>query len=212
MQSDKEISRPTLTRTQQSRRQDIIAAAVRVINRSSYAAASVQKIAEEARTSKSTVLYHFKSKAAIERAVIGSIFEEGAAFMTPFILRANNYREKLAAYLTSNLQFIAGHVADIAALHEISRNISPASFENSSSFMQDEAPIVWLRNMLTEGQRMGEFGVFDPLVMSAGIRLVIDGSSRYILTHPLLDVAHYTAEIVRLFDVATAAVNNQKGG
>lgn len=192
-----------LTRTQQARRHDIINAAISIINREGYAAASIQKIANEAHASKSTVLYHFKSKAAIDQAIIGSVFEEGAAYMTPFIVQAQTYREKLAAYLSSNLQYIADNAANITALHEIDHNLPKAQFTQSSQYLQDDAPIQWLGNMLHEGQKSGEFGDFDPSTIATSIRLVIDGSSHYILTHPSLDIKRYIAEIVQLFDRAT---------
>ncbi|HSX06983.1 MAG TPA: TetR/AcrR family transcriptional regulator [Candidatus Saccharimonadia bacterium] len=208
MRSESTGQLPKPTRTQQARRADIIAAAITVINRDGYASASVQRVAEEAGTSKSTVLYHFKSKAEIEKALVGSIFEDGAAYMAPFITRARTYRGKLRAYLTSNLQFIANNAPAIAALLEIERNIGHQTFTDSSTYNQDDAPMRWLKDMLINGQKAGEFNEFNPLVTAISIRLVVDGSAQYILTHPSLDITQYITEIVRLFDAAIA----KKGG
>src|SRR5215470_6669436 len=96
----------TLTRTQRARREDIVAAAIGVIHRDGYAAASIERIAKEAATSKSTVLYHFKTKEAINAAVVRLLFDNGAAYMTERILAEESRRERLRAYLSSNLRFI----------------------------------------------------------------------------------------------------------
>ncbi len=209
MKSESSSQAPILTRTQQARRGDIIAAAITVINRDGYANASLQKVAEEAGASKGTVLYHFKSKSEIEKAVVGSIFEDGATYMAPFIMQAQTYREKLRAYLTSNLQFIADNASAIAALIEIERNVGHQSFTDSSVHTQDDLPLQWLQGMLTDGQKTGEFGTFNPAVLAINIRLVIDGSAQYILTHPSLDITQYITETTYIFD--TVATNTGKG-
>jgi len=203
MRSENDTKTKQLTRTQQARRSDIIAAAITVINRDGYAAASVQKIAEESATSKSTVLYHFKSKAEIERAIVATVFEDGAAYMGPFIVQAQGYSEKLHAYLTSNLQFIADNAPSIAALLEIERNIGHKEFADVSSHTQEDLPTRWLQEALKEGQQAGEFGTFDPAMLAVSIRLIIDGSAHYMVTHPSLDSTHYIAETIRLFDAIT---------
>jgi len=210
MRSTLETDGSSSTRTHQARRKDILAAAITVINRDGYALSSIQKIAEEAKTSKSTVLYHFKSKAAIEQALVGTIFEEGAAYMGPFITAAQNYRDRLIAYIVSNLRFITQHTAKIAALHEIERNVGRERYTNSSARMQNDLPITWLRDMLIAGQKAHEFSIFDPTVMATTIRLVIDSSSHYILTHPELDLTQYISEIVNLFDRTTTRVTQVK--
>jgi len=200
----------TLTRTQQVRRHDILAAAVTVINRDGYAAASIDAIASEAGVSKGTVLYHFKSKDILNKALVGSIFEEGAAYMTPYIVRSRTYAEKLSNYLISNLRFIVERVEVIAALQQIEKNVPRKDFESSSDLIEDDAPVRWLTEALAEGQKEGEFGAFDPHVMAISIRLVIDSAPYYLLTHPTIDTEHYITEIVQLFRRAT--MSEQGGG
>jgi AcrR family transcriptional regulator len=77
-------------------------------DREGYAAASIERIAKEAGTSKSTVLYHFKTKEAINRSVGQLLSENGAAYMTERIMAVDSSRERLQAhYLSSNLRFVA---------------------------------------------------------------------------------------------------------
>ncbi|HSW91692.1 MAG TPA: TetR/AcrR family transcriptional regulator [Candidatus Saccharimonadales bacterium] len=204
MQSKNDANTSQFTRTQQARRHDILLAAIAVINNGGYAAASVEKIAEHAGTTKSTVLYHFKSKEAINSALVAMVFEEGATYMTPYILSAKNSREKLQNYLIANLRFIAEHSAQVAAVQQIAQNIDKKEFATSSDLIENDAPVVWLKNMLEEGKKTGEFGQFDSYVIAVSIRLIIDSAPSYILVHPSIDVEHYISELVQLFDKATS--------
>ena len=55
----------------------------------------------------STVLYHFKTKEAINQAVVRLLSGNGAAYMTARITAVDSSRDTLRAYLSSNLHFIA---------------------------------------------------------------------------------------------------------
>ena len=74
MRSDNGVGKE-LSRTGRARREDIIAAAIAVIGRDGYAVASIERIAQQAQTSKGTVLYHFGTKAAVCDAVVASLGE-----------------------------------------------------------------------------------------------------------------------------------------
>ena len=184
-----------LTRTQRARRDDIVTAAVTVINRDGYAAGSIDRIAREAGTSKSTVLYHFKTKDAIYAAVVSSLFEEGAAYMGPFIVAAETRPDKLRAYLTSNLRFIADNATHISAVHRILRDTEPRP--------NADEPVAWLERFFAEGQQAGDFGTFDPHVVALSIRALIDAASFHFTAHPDLDFELYIREVTQLFDKAT---------
>ena len=61
-----------------------------------------------------------------------------------------------------------------------------------------------LRHLLASGQQHGEFGRFDPEVMALAIRAIVDAASFYFTAHPDLDIEHYIAQAVQLFEKATA--------
>jgi TetR/AcrR family transcriptional regulator len=194
MRSNSDASR-ALTRTQRARRDDIVAAAIVVIDRQGYAAASVERIAKEAATSKSTVLYHFKSKEAINDAVVRLLYANGAAYMAERITAAASSRDRLRAYLSSNLRFIAENATHVNAVHRILER---------TGFRVDADAVTPLRQLLRSGQEAGELGSFDPEVMALTIRAVVDMASFHFTAHPGLDVDHYIDEAVQLFDKATA--------
>ena len=202
MQSDSGIpDAAAYTRTQRARRDDIVAASIVVLDREGFAAATVDRIATEAHTSKGVVLYHFGSKEAIFEAVVTALFAEGAEFMTQRILAEAGHRARLAAYLDSNLRFIAEHAAHVNAVHRILENVRPPQLSD------DVAP---LRRMLAAGQDAGEFGGFDPHVVALTIRAVVDGASFYFTENPGIDIDHYIAEAVQLFDRATSPATRKE--
>ncbi len=184
-----------LTRTQRARRRDIIDAAIAVLQQGGFAAASVEHIAREAATSKGTVLYHFGSKEGVLEEVVRSLYEEGGAYMTKRILAAIGARERLHAYLDSNLRFIASRPQHITAVHRI--------LENQSTDAEDDT-VGPLRQMLTAGQETGELGPFDAEVVALMIRAIMDGASFYFSAHPDLDLDRHINEVIRIFDCATA--------
>ena len=195
MRSDSE-SEPRLTRTQRARQADIVNAAITLLDREGFAAASVERIAAEAGTSKSTVLYHFKTKEAIYEAVVVSLFQAGGAYMTERIMAEDNRRDMLRAYLSSNLHFIAENAAHVNAVHRIQENGGPPSDGSDA--------VAPLAHLLASGQETGEFGSFDPEVMALAIRAIVDGASFHFTAHPTLDIDHYISEAIQLFDRATA--------
>ena len=186
----------TLTRTQRARREDIVAAAIGVIHRDGYAAASIERIAKEAATSKSTVLYHFKTKEAINAAVVRLLFDNGAAYMTERILAEESRRDRLRAYLSSNLRFISENTAHVNAVHRI---VEATGFK-----VEDDSAVPPLRQLLAAGQEANEFGAFDPEVMALAIRAIIDAASFHFAAHTDLDTDHYIDQAVQLFAKATA--------
>jgi len=184
-----------LTRTQQVRRQDIIDAAIRVINAHGYAAASIQAVSQEANVSKGTVMYHFGSKEGLITAIVHNTFQEGAAYMKPRIDAATSMRDKLTAYITSNIAYIGQHVQQITAVHQVILNIPTAAYDDTSVYL--------LAQLFNKGQQSGEFCDFDTTIMARAVRHVIDGSSFYILENPTMDIEAYGRSIAGLFDRAT---------
>lgn len=190
------VPEPPLTRTQRARREDIVAAAITVLDRDGYAAASIERIAKEAATSKSTVLYHFKTKEAINEAVVRLLYDNGGAYMTERIMAENSRPDMLRTYLSSNLRFIAENRAHVRAVNRIVQN---------AGLGIDPDAVAPLRHLLASGQETGEFGEFDPEVMALAIRAVVDGAAHHFTAHADLDIDHYIDQAVRLFDRATAA-------
>lgn len=181
------------SRTRRARREDLIAAAIQVISQDGYPAASLERIAREAGTSKGTALYHFASKEELYQAVVTTLFENGAAFMAERLRTAETPTEKLRTYLETNLRFITLNPAHVGATQRIVEN------SDTVQVLQLDDAAAPLRRLLESGQASGEFAAFDPQITALSIRAIIDGAAFYFLAHPELDLEHYISEIVALF-------------
>ena len=184
-----------LTRIQQIRRQDIIDAAARTINRDGYAAASIMTIAKAAGVSKGTIMYHFASKEELIAAIVGTVYADGAAYMKPRIDAAATMAGKLQAYITSNIEYLAYHAEQIAAVHQIMLNTPLVDYGGNA--------VDLLELLFRKGQAAGEFCEFDARTMAVSLRFVIDGSSFYLLENPTIDPHAYAASLCQMFSRAT---------
>jgi AcrR family transcriptional regulator len=187
-------SNSELTRTQQVRRADILAAAIRLIAESGFAAGSVVEVARSAETSKGTVLYHFGSKAALNEAIVESLFQSGRDYMRDALEGVASPRDRFRIYLTSNLRFIADHAAHVIAVHRI--------LENTVAPNPAPDAVAELAALLLRGQQEGEFAAFDPFVASVMVRTIIDGASFHLTEAAVDDVDRQISEVVALLERA----------
>lgn len=186
-----------LTRTRRARRDDLIAATVRLVYREGVQAASVERIAAEAGTSKGTALYHFSGKEEIYAAVMNALFDAGRAYMTERVLAATaTPRHQVEMYVESNLRFILDNVEHVVATQRIVQHTGAVEIDDA---------IHPLRALLEAGQRDQSFGTFDPDFMAHSIRAIIDAAAYYLPAHPDLNGDHYVNEGVALVLRAIAA-------
>lgn len=188
---------------EQTRRAQIVASAIDVIAEHGYASASMGRIARHAGISRSLINYHFAGREDLFGQLVIDVFTRGAGFMMPRVEVAQSPPERLAAYITSNLDFIDQRRCDIIALVRVLAAADMA--QGLPGIGPDEADqgLEPLRHMLREGQRSGDFTDFDVHQMASAIRNVIDGVSTQLAAEPELDLGPVTHEITTLFHRAT---------
>ena len=188
------------TVTTSARRTQIIIAATDTIAELGYGNASFARIAKRAGISSTRLIsYHFDDKAELVRAVVSAVLAEAGEYMRKRLHAASTRAEQLAAYIESNLEFIAGHPTAIRAVIEIEAN---ARADDGTPLIRtegDEDPLGLLAAMFRDGQDAGEFRGFDPVVMAVTLRAAIDAAA----STPHLDPHAYAAELVTLFTLAT---------
>ncbi|MGW4098958.1 TetR/AcrR family transcriptional regulator [Mycobacterium sp. NPDC004974] len=189
---------------EEARRRQIIAAAVEVLAESGYAVTSLARIAKRAGISKGVISYHFAGKDDLMTQVVIQLFVSGAEYMSPLIEAAQGSRNRLRAYIESNLAFIDANKAFVAAMSEVVLNLrgddGALKFVSTTGEGEIIAPLVAL---LEEGQLLGEFGEFDPTITAKLIRDSIDGIAGRAVREPDFDVRAYISALTRLFDLAT---------
>ena len=127
----------------------------------------------------------------------------GQAYQTPRVDAADGAREKLRAYIESNIEFMATHPAHITAVAYIlaalprERSGQPAPYADLH-----ERGIALLERFMRQGQRSRELRRFNTRVMALAIRAAIDAIAYEIATGPELDLSVSARELGQLFDHA----------
>lgn len=190
--------------TTSARREQITRAAVDVLAEHGYTGTSFSVIADRIGVSKGVLSYHFSDKADLLQAVVQFVLAQAAAWMSPRIEGADSYRDGLRRYITANVSFLAAHTTEIAALTEVLANARatpgvPEIFEQS----QAEA-IGALEALFADGQKAGEFGGVPASILAMSLRATIDATSARLRADPEFDLAEFQANLVELFEHASA--------
>lgn len=152
-----------------ARRDQIVEATIAVLAERGYAAASYDAICEVAGlSSKRLISYHFKTKDELLAEVLHRVTTDAAAFMRPTLDAAEGPAAKLAAYIRSNVEFIATRPDHVRAVQQIVFGQVPVPSEEA------DGAIARLAGLFVEGQRSGEFRTFDAPLMAVTLRAAID--------------------------------------
>lgn len=209
MRPENESSGQRRSFIEEARRRQIIASAVEVISDVGYGNASLARIAEHAGISKGVISYHFAGKDDLMTQLVIQLYVSAAEYIAPRVGAAVGARGQLLAYLESNLGFIAANTTYVAALVEVVTNLRDAEGHPKFASADGERDIIVpLVDILTEGQRAGEFGEFDPLLMAKSIRDAIDGAAGRAVREPDFAMDTYSAHLCKLFDTATRKAGN----
>jgi AcrR family transcriptional regulator len=198
------------TVTASARRAQIVTAAIDTIAELGYGNASFARIARRAGISSTRLIsYHFDDKAELVRAVVAAVIGEATEHMVKRMRAAGGSRtDTMAAYIESNLEFIAEHPTAIRAVLEITANARTDDGAPLVHLADVDDPVTRLAAMFRDGQQAGEFRPFDPVVMAVTLRAAIDAAA----SRPGLDPHAYAAELVALFTRAVQPDSGQLPG
>ncbi|MFF0266410.1 TetR/AcrR family transcriptional regulator [Kribbella sp. NPDC004536] len=181
-------------RSTAARRDQIVAATITVLARRGYGATSYEAICEEAAlSSKRLISYHFSTKDELLAEVLRRVTTDAAERMRPAIDAEPRPDGKLAAYIRSNLQFIADHPEHVRAVQQIVFAAVPTE--------EADAAVARLAVLFEEGQRAGTFRTFDPTLMAYTLRAAIDAAADRLIAGA--DPTHYADELTEMFHRAT---------
>lgn len=185
-------------RTTEERRREIVEATIAVLAEHGFAETSFSRIREQGELSSTRMIsYHFADKAALMRAVVEHVVQGAAAVMVPAMEAEGTWAGKLAAYIRTNLRFLAEHRNAARAVIEVIQNAARAD-----NGLREDTSALLLSVLLSHGQQAGEFRTFDTLVVARSIRATIDA---FATTMPESSEAAEAAiaQIVELFRRAT---------
>jgi TetR/AcrR family fatty acid metabolism transcriptional regulator len=192
------------TFTGAARRAQIVAATIETIAEVGYGQASLVRIAERVGISKGVIVYHFDSKEDLVKEVVSEVLARARDYMVPRLGAASGGREKLRAYIDSNLGFMGQYRNHMIAIAEIARGARDQAGNRALDASQLEAGTAGLAQLLAGFQASAEFRPdFDPRVMAETIRAAIDAVPRRMAASPDLDIDLYRRELADTFDLAT---------
>jgi AcrR family transcriptional regulator len=186
-----------------ARRAQIIDAAIETVATVGYARASLARIAQQAKTSKSVVSYHFAGKDDLLVQVVTKIYTDTWAFMEPRIAAETSAAGKLRAYITAELDYMRLHRSRLLAVANIVTNHRADDGTLRFPPGAEESVVTVLSEILRGGQEDGEFRDFDPRVVAVTVSQALDGALGQWVTAPTTDLEAYAAELTTLFDLAT---------
>jgi AcrR family transcriptional regulator len=206
------VNERTESVTSTARRAQILAATVETIAELGYGQATFARISERAGLSSTRLIsYHFAGKSELIAALVEEVYADITRHMTERTRAATGPRETLHAYIRALVGYIAEHPTRMRALMSVFLDHRAEDGGRSYNGGDERAAVEPVRQALADGQRAGEFRVFDTFVMATTIQRSIDGLPFLLRSDPDLDLAAYAEELVELFDQATRATRAEAG-
>jgi AcrR family transcriptional regulator len=181
--------------------------AIEAIAELGFQRTSVAEVARRAGVSKGVVTYHFAARDDLIGAVIARVLESMAEFVRPRLDAAQpgKYPENFVRpYLTAWVDYFRAHARYMIALVRIYNSFRDETGRPNPAFNVRADEITAVEQVLKHGQARGRLGVFSARVVAASMKAVLDDVLIQFVDDPGLDLTACTAEIVALFERATA--------
>ncbi|MGV9360681.1 TetR/AcrR family transcriptional regulator [Amycolatopsis sp. NPDC003731] len=197
-----------LSVTEAARRAQIIGATIGVLADLGYRRTTFAKIKERAGLSSTRLIsYHFTNKAGLMQAVLSTVVETKAGFLTERTGGGLDPADRpgyLRAHIETSVAFLRAYPECVRALTELAANADDADGWVMTKVLVDDLRVHGLARQLKQGQAEGAFGAFTPEVMAMSIAQAIDGVAAAYAADPALDLEQYGRELADTFVKATA--------
>jgi AcrR family transcriptional regulator len=153
----------------EARREQIIEAAIKILDEIGYVKASLAQIAKKAGISTALISYHFTDKSDLMNHLLTNLLEDSTTYILERVHRESTNHGKINAFITASLAYQGAHPARNTALIEIIFNArTPDNIPYYKLNNEEDEDIILneLRTILHEGQAIGEFGEFHIDVMA----------------------------------------------
>ena len=191
------------TFTQRKRREQLVDCAIDAIVELGFNRASVGEVAQRAGVSKGVVTYHFAAKDDLIQEVVARVFDSVKAFLEDRLAGTSPERF-VADYINAWVAYYRARTRYMLAIREIWGNFRDDSGHQhfGSQALAGELGVV--QQVLEYGQANDSLGKFDARVMAVTMKASLDALLNQVATDPELDLEAYGAELVTLFERATA--------
>jgi TetR/AcrR family fatty acid metabolism transcriptional regulator len=187
-----------------ARRAQIIGAAIETIADVGYGNASLARIAERLGISKGVISYHFAGKDELIREVVNEAYAAIGTAMEERLKSETTAVGLLRVYIETEIAFMRAYPAHLRALVEIFTNFRTADGKlHYDGATEEKLRLALIDELLSSGQRNGEFCEFSTRVMAIAITGAINGVLLQWFANPSLDLELCANELVALVDRAT---------
>lgn len=192
------------TFTNEARRAHIVEHTIATIAEFGYAGASFVQIAKRAGLSSTRLIsYHFAGRDELMDEVARRVLAEFAAFVHPRVDARTSAAGQLRAFLEANVDFMRAHRTYLLALAGILGNARGTGGASTLASSIAASDLTAMEELLRQGQRDGEFRLFDTRVMAVAVMALRNAVIGQLAADPELDLEPYRRELVALVELAT---------
>jgi TetR/AcrR family transcriptional regulator, fatty acid metabolism regulator protein len=200
--SDKGQS-PPKTFTQRKRRDQLVACAIDALAELGFQGTSVAEVARRAGVSKGVVTYHFAAKDDLMFAAVAEIFDSVTEFLEDR-LGGTSPERFVADYVNAWVAYYRLRTRYMLAIREIWGNFRDDSGHQHFGPQAVSGELGVVQQVLEYGQANDSLAKFDARVMAVTMKASLDALLNQLATDPELDLEAYGAQLVTLFERATA--------
>lgn len=191
------------TFTQRKRRDQLVDCAIDALAELGFQGTSVAEVARRAGVSKGVVTYHFAAKDDLMFAAVAEIFDSIKEFLENR-LRGTSPERFVADYINAWVAYYRTRTRYVLAIREIWGNFRDDSGHQHFGPQAVAGELGVVQQVLEYGQANDDLGKFDARVMAVTIKASLDALLNQFAIDPQLDLEAYGAELVTLFERATA--------
>ncbi len=200
--SDKGQSQPK-TFTQRKRRDQLVDCAIDALAELGFQGTSVAEVARRAGVSKGVVTYHFAAKDDLMFAAVAEVFDSVKEFLEAR-LGGTSPERFVADYINAWVAYYRVRTRYMLAIREIWGNFRDDGGHQHFGPQALAGELGVVQQVLEYGQANDSLGKFDARVMAVTMKASLDALLNQLATDPELDLEAYGAELVTLFERATA--------
>jgi len=180
-----------------ARREQIIKAAIEVLQEIGYVNTTLAKIAKKANISTGLISYHFSGKEDLMNQTLMYLVEQEWAFVNERVSQKQTSTEKLTAFVEASLAYQVTNRTSNIALIEIVFNARTPEHIPYYLMEEDDDDLMksLLQDILIQGQKLKEFRDFDSQVTATIIQGAISESMLNYQSN--ISIEAYSEELVK---------------
>ncbi|MCE1252343.1 MAG: TetR/AcrR family transcriptional regulator [Anaerolineae bacterium] len=160
---------------EEARRKQIVDAALQTIAGQGYSQTSFAEIAKSLGITKGLIAYHFKGKQDLIASVLRTIIDNQAAYLRSKLVTYESATDKLRIYIIASLEYIETNRAHFVALVDLWGSFTSPEEKRAFNKTFYGPCISQLQEIIQLGQQTGEFGPFDPKILTHILQGALDG-------------------------------------